>query len=652
MIETALVFALGALVSGLIALVVFPAFTRRAARLARRDLEARLPRTLDEVAAMRDAVRAEYAARTARVEATLADVRQALSDERVASAEIALQLSALQIERRGYEAGLADAERRVSEAFEELRRSEEALARSEAQRRDLERQLVRFGERLADAEARASEAERLASEMRMALVAAEASAWAMADRIAARGEPSPSAGAGAPPLAPAGPTGPITLPPAAAARSAPAPLAGSGAVLKAGTALTPGPDGGAGPPGPSTTTLAPPAAATAEADRSDGSPAAEPAGAAAEARPAAPPPARGLPPDVATALAERLREARRRAADERGKAAPEQPPAPEIHLPVAADFTLPTSTRPAEAPEIVPERPAEAVDAAETPSLADTRLPKVPRRFPRSGSPSHEPVVSPRESAGGDVPFPVIVPRDTIEEVAQEKPASPGSPGFRPQPVPVVIRNQPPGRFYRPPPSSRAETPVERGPAGREDREVATDAGRPGGTGGEGPPPAGPAAAGGEDAAKAGSPGPARTRQQPVPVVHKASEREPAAADRGALAVVPAVAAAGETGAEEAGVAPGAADEAPGAGEPPAPEPASGPVSFPPIAAPAATRLQPDDDLTPEERNRRVEDLAARLRSLRSRNAAAHRPVPRQKEPVAEEEESGTAEVEPAQAKS
>jgi hypothetical protein len=184
-IEEALVFALGALASGLLALVLFPAFTRRAARLARRDAEARLPRSLAEIAAGKDAVRAEYAVKTARVEADLRQVRKALIEERLARAEEQTDLYALRSEKRAFAAAIEDAERRVDEARAELRAREEALNRAAAERRELERRLVAEADRGREAEDRAEEAARIATEIRVALVAAEARAAALADALQA-----------------------------------------------------------------------------------------------------------------------------------------------------------------------------------------------------------------------------------------------------------------------------------------------------------------------------------------------------------------------------------------------------------------------------------------------------------------------------------
>lgn len=178
MIANALVFLSGALVAGLVALILYPAFTRRAARLARRELEQRLPRSLSEIAAEKDAIRAEYAARAAKTEVELRTARKSLVDERLARAEETAELLLLRADRRTYSEGLAAAEARVGEAREQLRARDEALARTAAENRDLERRLAGMNERLLDAEGRAAEAERIASDLRLAMVTADAIAVA------------------------------------------------------------------------------------------------------------------------------------------------------------------------------------------------------------------------------------------------------------------------------------------------------------------------------------------------------------------------------------------------------------------------------------------------------------------------------------------
>lgn len=153
MIENALVFVLGALSAGLLALALFPAFTRRARRLAWAEAEARLPRSLDEMIAAKDAVRAVYAAQLARREMELQDVEETLVAARNASAHDQVQAAAARAERSAAVAALQDAEQRLAAAHEDLRQREEAMARASATIRELERRLAAETKRLAEAEA-------------------------------------------------------------------------------------------------------------------------------------------------------------------------------------------------------------------------------------------------------------------------------------------------------------------------------------------------------------------------------------------------------------------------------------------------------------------------------------------------------------------
>ncbi|HMN74109.1 MAG TPA: hypothetical protein PKA55_19785 [Rhodoblastus sp.] len=63
-----MIFMLGALSAGLLALLTLPAFWRRALRLTRRRLEMLTPLSMDEVVAERDLLRAEFAAERRRLE--------------------------------------------------------------------------------------------------------------------------------------------------------------------------------------------------------------------------------------------------------------------------------------------------------------------------------------------------------------------------------------------------------------------------------------------------------------------------------------------------------------------------------------------------------------------------------------------------------
>ena len=63
-----MIFLLGAFCAGLLALMLLPAFWRRAMRLSRRRLEMLMPLSIDEVTAERDLLRAEFAAERRKLE--------------------------------------------------------------------------------------------------------------------------------------------------------------------------------------------------------------------------------------------------------------------------------------------------------------------------------------------------------------------------------------------------------------------------------------------------------------------------------------------------------------------------------------------------------------------------------------------------------
>src|SRR3954451_1744721 len=66
-----MVFTMGLLTAGLMALLILPSLSARAERLARRRIEARFPRSMAEVAAERDQLRAELAVDARKVERKL-----------------------------------------------------------------------------------------------------------------------------------------------------------------------------------------------------------------------------------------------------------------------------------------------------------------------------------------------------------------------------------------------------------------------------------------------------------------------------------------------------------------------------------------------------------------------------------------------------
>lgn len=148
MIQTALIFILGFLAAGFLAVLVAPVIWQRAVVLTRRRLEAALPLTMAEISADKDAVRAEYAMMARRLEMTIKGLRQeiiaqslaieqaqsearnasqtlsatetmrALLEERGQGLELDLEKTKAEVERLS--AALADGELHVAQQLTEL----------------------------------------------------------------------------------------------------------------------------------------------------------------------------------------------------------------------------------------------------------------------------------------------------------------------------------------------------------------------------------------------------------------------------------------------------------------------------------------------------------------------------------------------------
>ncbi|WP_238311590.1 Atg14 domain-containing protein [Methylobacterium organophilum] len=95
MIETVMSFALGFLLASLCALLVLPAVSARAARLTRRRMEAALPLSTSEIAAERDALRAEFAVLQRRLERKVDEARAKRQADMVAIGARTLETAAM-----------------------------------------------------------------------------------------------------------------------------------------------------------------------------------------------------------------------------------------------------------------------------------------------------------------------------------------------------------------------------------------------------------------------------------------------------------------------------------------------------------------------------------------------------------------------------
>lgn len=137
-----MIFALGFLVASLLGLLVLPAVNARAARLARRRAEARLPLSPSEIAAERDFLRAQLAVRERRLERAVEAVKAQRHADMVAigagtmkaaslGRDIAArdaQLAQVRLENGNLEAALAQSRDEGTTSLATLRALEDAHA--------------------------------------------------------------------------------------------------------------------------------------------------------------------------------------------------------------------------------------------------------------------------------------------------------------------------------------------------------------------------------------------------------------------------------------------------------------------------------------------------------------------------------------------
>ena len=115
LIENIMYFALGAMVAGLVALIIMPAVWKRAVRLTKRRIEAATPITMAEFRADKDQLRAEFALSTRRLEMNVEMLRKRLAEQLGDVNQKRSDLGALKAERDKHLAIVKDLEAREAE---------------------------------------------------------------------------------------------------------------------------------------------------------------------------------------------------------------------------------------------------------------------------------------------------------------------------------------------------------------------------------------------------------------------------------------------------------------------------------------------------------------------------------------------------------
>jgi chromosome segregation ATPase len=164
LVENIMYFVLGLLVAGLMALVIMPAVWRRAVRLTKRRIEAATPISMAEFRADKDHLRADFAVQTRRLELTIENLRQRLSEQLGEVAQARVDAVHIKVEREQHAALVAEGDKRetllrarVSELEKELATLHQDLRRFS--RGETEQSANATQVNLSDAEANLSRAE-------------------------------------------------------------------------------------------------------------------------------------------------------------------------------------------------------------------------------------------------------------------------------------------------------------------------------------------------------------------------------------------------------------------------------------------------------------------------------------------------------------
>lgn len=115
-----MIFALGFLVASLCALLLLPAVSARAARLARRRVEAMFPLSIAEIVAEKDSLRADFAVAQRRLERKVEEARSKRHADMEAVGERTLQIAALSREIEASDAVLREREAEIATALATL----------------------------------------------------------------------------------------------------------------------------------------------------------------------------------------------------------------------------------------------------------------------------------------------------------------------------------------------------------------------------------------------------------------------------------------------------------------------------------------------------------------------------------------------------
>lgn len=173
MLATGLVFAFGALVATLLALLLTPLVWRQAQRLARRDFNATMPNSLNEIRAEVDRVRAESAFAIRRQEMAALQLRDASAKERAETGRATMALTESQKTLKDLAGEMTLLEEEVADLTKRLTARETRIAEIEATYQATQRSHELRGEELEALADRFREIDAVADERSLRLATAQ-----------------------------------------------------------------------------------------------------------------------------------------------------------------------------------------------------------------------------------------------------------------------------------------------------------------------------------------------------------------------------------------------------------------------------------------------------------------------------------------------
>jgi chromosome segregation ATPase len=181
-----MIFALGMLVAGLFVLVVAPAIWRRAMRLARTRIEAKVPLSRAEIDADKDQLRAGFAVANRRLEIETGRLKGRLAEETIAHRKRADEVAALARDKAALLATVAHLEGRVGEISGALAETAERLRAMTVEVSTRETRLNEQEMAIAGVRAELGAAQLMTEELRLEMVARQTEIGNLSDNLRAR----------------------------------------------------------------------------------------------------------------------------------------------------------------------------------------------------------------------------------------------------------------------------------------------------------------------------------------------------------------------------------------------------------------------------------------------------------------------------------